>query len=172
MPRPRASAVIVAVPEAEPTVGELRLRHTHDAPLGVPAHVTLLYPFVPAAELSREVEGRLARLIAAAPGFEVTFARAACWTELVYLDPDPPEPFLRLTEAIVSEWPEHPPYEGAHDPIVPHLTVAHSDNAAFLRRIAADLEPQLPIEYRVRKAQLYIEGDDGRWREGRSFPLG
>ena len=75
MPRPgRESAVIVAVPQAEPAVGELRLRHTYDAPLGLPPHVTLLYPFVPPAELTEDVEERLARLIAAAPAFDVVFA--------------------------------------------------------------------------------------------------
>jgi 2'-5' RNA ligase len=164
--------VIVAVPEAEPAVGELRLRHTYDAPLGVPAHVTLLYPFVPAAELDDEIEERLARLIAAAPAFVVTFARVARWPELVYLNPDPTGPFSRLTEAIAAEWPEHPPYEGVHETVVPHLTVAESEDGAFLDRVAAELRPELPIEHRVREAQLYAEGDDGHWRERRSFPLG
>jgi 2'-5' RNA ligase len=173
MPRPGPlSAVIVTVPQAEPAVRELRLRHTNDAPLGIPAHVTLLHPFVSAAELGDDVEERLARLIAAAPAFDVVFGRTARWPELVYLEPEPAAPFVRLTEAIVGEWPEHPPYEGAHDSIVPHLTVAHSDDGALLDRIVADLEPQLPIELRVREAQLYIQGVDGRWQERRSFPLG
>ncbi len=173
MPRPgRESAVIVAVPQAEQAVGELRLRHTYDAPLGLPPHVTLLYPFVPPADLTEEVEERLARLVAAAPAFDVVFARAARWPELVYLEPDPAEPFARLTEAIAAEWPEHPPYEGVHATVIPHLTVAESEDGAFLDRIAAGLAPQLPIELRVREAQLYAEGEDGRWRERRSFPLG
>ena len=171
MPRPR-SGVIVSVPPAEPVVGELRLRHTGDGPLGVPAHVTLLVPFVPPAELTDDVEERLARLIAAAPAFDVTFARAARWPELVYLEPDPADPFVRLTEAIVAEWPEHPPYEGVHETVIPHLTVAESDDDAFLDQIAAGLEPQLPIELCVQEAQLFVEGDDGRWRERRTFSLG
>ena len=171
MPRPR-SGVIVSVPPAEPVVGELRLRHTGDGPLGVPAHVTLLVPFVPPAELTDDVEERLARLIAAAPAFDVTFARAARWPELVYLEPDPADLFVRLTEAIVAEWPEHPPYEGVHETVIPHLTVAESEDGALLDRIAAGLEPQLPIELRVQEAQLFVEGDDGRWRERRTFSLG
>ena len=100
------------------------------------------------------------------------FARAARWPELVYLEPDPAEPFARLTAAIAAEWPEHPPYEGVHETVIPHLTVAESEDGAFLDRIAAGLAPQLPIELRVREAQLYAEGEDGRWRERRSFPLG
>ena len=172
MPRPRQSAVIVAVPEAELAVGELRLRHTYDAPLGIPPHVTLLFPFVPAVELTEEVEERLARLLGAAPAFELAFARPARWPELVYLEPEPSEPFSRLTEAIAAEWPEHPPYEGEHETMIPHLTVAESEDGRLLDEIAAGLEPHLPIELRVREAQLYAEGDDGRWRERRHFPLG
>ena len=40
------SAVVVEVPEAEPLVGAWRLRFDPVAALGMPAHVTLLYPFV------------------------------------------------------------------------------------------------------------------------------
>ena len=79
---------------------------------------------------------------------------------------------MRLTEAIVAEWPEHPPYEGVHETVIPHLTVAESDDDAFLDQIAAGLEPQLPIELCVQEAQLFVEGDDGRWRERRTFSLG
>lgn len=165
------SAVIVAVPEAEPLVGEWRRRHTHDAPLGVPPHVTLLVPFVPAPLLTPAVEERLAELLGATSAFDVVFARVARFPELVYLAPEPAEPFARLTEAIATAWPEHPPYEGEHDSIVPHLTVAESDDQSLLERIVAELEPQLPVEIHVREAQLYLEGDGGRWQERRRFPL-
>ena len=57
------SAVVVHVPEAEPVVGGWRRAHTYDAPLGLPAHVTILYPFVPRGELT-EAEPRLAELVA------------------------------------------------------------------------------------------------------------
>ena len=172
MPRAPRTAVIVAVPAAEPVVGELRLRHTGDAPLGVPPHVTLLVPFVPPAQLTRDVERRLARLVAAEPAFDAVFARAERFPEVLYLAPQQPEPFVRLTHALVAEWPEHPPYEGAIDTVIPHLTVAESADRSLLDRIAAELEPQLPIELRVRQAQLYVESDGGRWSERCRFPLG
>jgi hypothetical protein len=38
------SAIVVVVEEAEPVVGAHRLRHDPVASLGVPAHVTILYP--------------------------------------------------------------------------------------------------------------------------------
>jgi len=165
------SAVIVHVPEAEPVVGAWRRAHTYDAPLGLPAHVTILYPFVPRAELT-QAEPRLAKLLAGLEAFDATFARTARFPELLYLDPEPAERFLQLTEAVTAAWPEHPPYEGAHDVVIPHLTVAESADASLLDAIASEVEPRLPIRQRVGAASLFVEGDDGRWREHRRLPLG
>jgi len=39
------SALIVPVPEAEPVVGEFRASLDRCAGWGVPAHVTVIYPF-------------------------------------------------------------------------------------------------------------------------------
>ena len=164
------SAAVVHVPAAEPVVGAWRRAHTYDAPLGMPAHVTILYPFVARAELAG-AEPRLAELVAGHEAFDATFARTAQFPELLYLEPEPAERFLRLTEAVTAAWPEHPPYEGAHEIVIPHLTVAESEDASLLDAIASELEPQLPIRQRVDAASLFVEGDDGRWREHSRLPL-
>jgi len=165
------SAVLVTVPEAEPVVGEWRRRYTLDAPAGIPAHVTILFPFVEPERLG-DVEGRLAELVAGTAAFDLTFARAARWPELLYLVPEPAEPFAALTRAVEREWPDQPPYGGAHETIVPHLTVAASDDPALFDLIAADVEPQLPIVTRVREASLFVEDHAGRWREHGRLPFG
>jgi 2'-5' RNA ligase len=163
--------VVVTVPDVEPAVGEWRLQHTHDARAGMPAHVTLLFPFVPAERVG-EVEEPLAGLVAAAPTFDLSFRRTARFPEVLYLDPEPVEPFLRLTAAIAAEWPEHPPYEGAFDTVIPHLTVAESRDQGLLDRVAAEVGPHLPVQTRVREASLFVEEDDGRWQEHCTLPLG
>ena len=164
------SAVLVAVPEAEPVVGDWRLRYTLDAPAGIPAHVTILFPFVEPARLA-DAEARLAELVAATPAFDVVFARTARWPEILYLEPDPAEPFVALTRAIEREWPDQPPYGGAHETIVPHLTVAESPDQAVLDRVAASVGPQLPVATSVREASLFVEDHGGRWHEHRRLPL-
>jgi 2'-5' RNA ligase len=165
------TAVLVHVPEAEPLVGAWRLQHTYDAPFGLPPHVTLLYPFVPAEELGAEVAARLARVLGAIEPFDVTFRRTARFTDVLYLEPDPPEPFSALTEAIAAEWPEHPPYEGAHEVVIPHLTVAEGEDEELFERIKGDVEPQLPLSGHVAEAQLYAEDAGGRWHEHTRLPL-
>jgi 2'-5' RNA ligase len=162
--------VVVRVPEAEPAVGDWRLRHTHDAPAGMPAHVTLLFPFVPATNVAR-AEPRLAELLARHAAFDAVFERIARFPELLYLEPAPAERFSALTEALAAEWPEHPPYEGEHETVIPHLTVADSEDAVLLDRIAAEVEAQLPIRTRVETACLFVE-EHGRWHEHRRLPLG
>jgi 2'-5' RNA ligase len=162
--------VIVTVPEAEPVVGEWRMQYTYDAPAGIPSHVTVLFPFVPSKQAG-EAARRVGEIVAATPAFELRFARTARFPELLYLDPEPAEPFITLTEAIAAEWPEHPPYEGAHETVIPHLTVAESEDSALLDRIAAQVEPQLPIELRVEEASLFVEDDRSRWHEHSRLPL-
>jgi 2'-5' RNA ligase len=165
------SAVLVHVPGAEPIVGRWRRAHTYDAPLGMPPHVTILYPFVPRTALV-DAEPRLAELVAEHEAFDATFARTARFPGLLYLAPEPAEPFLRLTEAVAAAWPEHPPYEGAHEDLIPHLTVAESEDASLLDSIASEVEPRLPISQRVGVASLFVEGDDGCWLEHSRLPLG
>ena len=41
------SALILPVPEAEPLLAQWRARWDPNASLGVPAHLTLLFPFLP-----------------------------------------------------------------------------------------------------------------------------
>lgn len=160
----------VTVPEAEPVVGEWRLQYTLDAPAGIPAHVTVLSPFVPSEQVG-EVEERIAELVATAPAFDLAFAKTARFPEVLYLDPEPAEPFVALTQALAARWPEYPPYEGAFETVVPHLTVAESEDAALLDRIASAVEPHLPVTTRVHEASLFVEGADGHWQEHSRLPL-
>jgi len=163
---------VIEVPAAAPLVDGWRQQYTYDAPVGVPAHVTLLYPWVPGERLDANVEERLAAVVGAAEAFDFILRRTARFDEpLLYLPPEPPEPFARLSQAIAAEWPEHPPYEGIHETVIPHLTVAHADHDV-LDEIAETLEPKLPIEARADEASLLEEGEDGFWQRRRTFLLG
>jgi 2'-5' RNA ligase len=159
------------VPEAEPVVGNWRLRYTLDARAGIPAHVTILFPFVEPDRLG-EVEDRLAEIVAGTPAFDLVFTRTARWPEILYLEPEPADPFVALTRTIEREWPDQPPYGGTFETIVPHLTVAESEDSALLDRIAAEVGPRLPIETLVREASLFVENHEGRWHEHGRLPLG
>jgi 2'-5' RNA ligase len=166
------TAVVVAFPELSPAVDEWREQTCDDRPsIGVPPHVTLLYPFVP-AETIEEALDDLRALFAATPSFDVSFREVRRWPEMAYLAPEPAEPFVRLTEAIVAQWPDHPPYEGIHDTVIPHLTVAYG-NDELLADVEADVRRHLPLDVHVAEAALLEELEpDVRWFERARFPLG
>jgi hypothetical protein len=166
------SALVVAVPEAGPAVDRWLERTAAAKPsTGVPAHVTILFPFVPAAELD-ERELDLEALFARFTPFDVAFRETRRFPGVLYLAPDPPEPFVSLTEAVVASYPDYPPYGGVFDAIVPHLTAAEGD-AHALARVEGELREWLPIAARVRDVVLLeeVEPDMARWRERTRFPL-
>jgi 2'-5' RNA ligase superfamily len=82
------SALLVAVPEAEPAVREHRARLDSSARDGVPAHLTVLYPFLPPAAIDGAVLASLRRLFAGFAPFAVTLDRVSWFGEqVVWLAP-------------------------------------------------------------------------------------
>jgi 2'-5' RNA ligase len=170
---PPRSTVIVPVPEAAGAVDRWREETCNDKPsVGVPAHVTLVFPFMPAAELDQLVIASLAEVVGEFDAFEFELRKPGRFPTTLYLAPGPASPFIRLTEAIVRRFPEHPPYEGAFDSIVPHLTVAHGD-VALMDEAESDIERSLPISSVAREALLLeeVEPDWGRWQVRARLPL-
>ena len=72
---PRRTAVIVPVPEAEPVVARHRATLDAAAGWGVPAHVTVLFPFAPPEQLAAALIGALAATVAGVPAFGCAFRR-------------------------------------------------------------------------------------------------
>jgi len=158
------TALVVVVPEAEPLVGRLREQYDHPAGgLGVPAHVTLLFPF------GDDPDG-LEELFAAAAPFDFSLARTARFAEqpILYLAPEPAEAFVALIEALIARYPEFPPFRGEYNAIVPHLTIGYE----VPEDVEESLQPTLPVRARADTVTWLEEGPDGRWRERRRFALG
>lgn len=165
------SALIVAVPEAEPAVREWRLRYDN-ARLGVPAHVTLLFPFVPAETPGERLFDELRTLFAEQPAFSFSLTRLAEFPDqTIWLTPEPAEPFRALTDLIFARFPDYPPYEGIHDEVIPHLTVTSRDTS-LRDEVDAAVTPHLPIEAEVHDVVLLEEDESGYWRTRERFPLG
>jgi len=67
------SAVLVPVPEAERVVSHHRARLDAAAAAGVPAHVTVLYPFVPPSAITAGTVAALAQAVASVAAFTCRF---------------------------------------------------------------------------------------------------
>lgn len=169
------SAVIVEVPEAEPLVGAWRLLHDSSAALGVPAHVTVLYPFVPPDRIGRDTHDALRELVTSIAPFSAELRAVAAFGDgVVYLAPEPAAAFRVLTAAVWARFPTHPPYEGRFDDVVPHLTVADAagEPGRDLRReVDGALAGRLPLPFRVTALSLFVSSG-GRWSSTARFRLG
>ncbi len=178
-PHPTETAVVVLVPEAEPLVGTHRARLDPAASWGVPAHVTVLYPFVPPDAVDGGVLERLAAAVATVDAFEARLTGLRWFREdVVYLAPEPVGRFRALTTAVHAAFPEHPPYGGAHEDVVPHLTVGTSGAAgavADLRAAEAAItaDPVQGVEHRVTEVVLMAGTQaPGAWHVVAALPLG
>ncbi len=168
------SAVIVTVPPAEDAVARHRARFDRAAGWGVPAHVTVLFPFLPPADLDDRVVATLAAAVASVPGFAASWESTGWFgSDVLWLAPRPAERFRALTSAVVDAFPGYPPYGGAHPDVVPHLTVGHRGAGDELRAAERQVRAQLPIRMDVTAAALWCGTDaPDSWREVAALPLG
>ena len=176
-PAERESAIIVPI-KLPAALAAIRQLETVDGPLGVPGHVTVLYPFAPPASIDEGVLAAVAAVVAAVPAFDAWFTEvrrfepdAGSPEGVVWLAPEPEARFTALIAALTKAFPAFPPFGGRYDTVIPHATLAALD-----RRHAAAVEAAarrwLPFRRRVGAATLIVEGADGRWRTRRRFPLG
>jgi 2'-5' RNA ligase len=168
------TALITRVPEAERLIARYRERFDPSARRNVPAHVTILYPFMPPADVDAAVLAELASVAAAVRCFDYRLAETRRFPVALYLAPQPDEPFSALTDGVYRAFPDYPPFEGKFDTIVPHVTVAHADEAQ-LCEIEIELRIALASGNAIRARcheLVLIENSSGRWEEMRAFPLG
>jgi 2'-5' RNA ligase len=171
------TALIVPVPALDPVVGRYRSSLDTAARWGVPAHVTVLYPFLdPVDATADETHTAVGRAVASVSAFDCAFERTAWFgQDVLWLAPVPAGPFAALTRAVWDAFPRTPPYGGTYDDVVPHLTVAELRNGTpeELRQTDADVRPALPVTARIDRVWLVAGNDQpGSWRLAATFPLG
>lgn len=168
---PLRAGLIVPVPEAEAILQEWRARLGPTTEPDVPAHVTLLFPFLPLSSLSAADAADLRAMFLVRPALTVTFASVGLFPDVVYLAPAPADWFKQATLALSARFGMLP-YGGLHSQIVPHLTVARHTDPATLADIARQLAPSLPISTNACEVWLMEESPAGGWAHTATFPLG
>jgi hypothetical protein len=153
------TTLIMPVPGAD----DLLQPSAHEA--GIPAHITLLYPFLGARTVDHEIESALGSLLREISAFDFALSEVGRFPGVVYLAPESAAPFAALVQALVERWPDHQPYGGAFEEIVPHLTVAYGED------VPSGLTERLPIRARAQEVWL-MSRTAGRWVRRASFPLG
>lgn len=158
------TGLVIPVREADPLVRAHRF--------GARAHVTLLAPFAEPDAVDDGMLGELDRFFGDVTGFGFTLTDVCVFPGgAVYLAPEPATAFRRLTAGLQRLFPEFPPYGGAFDDVVPHLTV-ELPGGAGPEEVRKSLTDRLPLEARASRAELVI-GSEERIRETLfTFPFG
>jgi len=158
------SAVIVraSLPKG---LERLRRQRVRNAAAGVPAHLTLLHPFIEREELKAAVRARLRAVASKHAPFEYRQAHLAQWPDAIYVAVEPAAPFVRLHRDLQAAFPAWPIYGAdAGFEFEPHITVADREGK---------LEPGvhddrawagLPRAARAEAIDVIATRPDGRWR--------
>jgi 2'-5' RNA ligase len=160
------SALLLQLPDVAPHLKPWIDQWPHD---GFTTHVTILVPFLHDSEIDEGVLAELRTLFAGFAAFDVTFAQTARFPTVVYLAPDPEQPFRDLTAAVYARWPQRPPYAGKYD-ATPHASVVYDRTEAEYEEVARELETRLPLRARAAAVDLLIY-DGSRWNVRERFPL-
>jgi len=164
------SAVLVPVPEADAVVGRWRLAHDPVAAAGVPAHITLVVPWLRPDSIRPADLDALDAELADSKAFDFDLARVEWFgRRVLWLAPEPAQPFLELTNRLAARFGT-PPWENEFDDVVPHLTVAQDGEAEQLDRIARELAARLPLHCRAEEVWV-MAGGGRRWELRHRAPL-
>ena len=168
------AALVVLVREADALVGPFRERFDHSALEGMLAHITINYPFQPKQPDREMLIKELSDLFSGFPsvGFELTELRQ--FPDTLYLAVEPEQPFRDMIKAVADRYPESPPYGGAIDDVIPHVTVAEETPGVDFRDIAKEFasasREKLPIECKAHEIWL-MDYEDNFWSKTIAFDL-
>ena len=161
---------MVALPELN-VATDLRRRYDRSARMGMPPHVTLIYPFLPPDSIDDEVMRRLAALFGSASSFTVRLAGIGGFPGVIYLVAEPIERFVELVKALAALYPAAPPYGGAFDSVIPHLTVAESTDPKVQDLLVRSAAEGLPVEAEANEVWLMVRRRR-LWKTQARFALG
>lgn len=167
------TALIVEATESEETLAPWRARLDPQAARGVPAHITVLFPFLALENIDAHVNDLITTVALGVRAFDYMLTEPG-WFDgtapVLWIAPEPRDAFLHLTGAFVEAFPDHLPYRGAHDEVVPHVTTGEG-RLSDLRAAEAAILPALPLRGHAAAVTLLVEQPDRSWRRHRQYPL-
>ena len=97
----------------------------------------------------------------------LNFRRTDRFANVLWLDPDSAA-VNTLVRALRASWPQWPPYGDPDFVVVPHLTIARSQDSTVLDRIVAQMALLLPRSAAARVLSV-ISWEGTNWTEVQAF---
>lgn len=136
----------------------------------MPAHLTVLYPFIPAGDIDAAVVGSMRSFFASQRSEEVVFGSFSAWPgRTVWLNPES-QAATDLLANTRKQWPRYLPYGRTDIEPIPHLTVGDGVSDEVEHKIRAAIEPELPIRSSLVAVDLMVF-DGERWVSRHRFDL-
>ena len=148
--------LIIPPPPVQAFCYPWREQYDQESFVRVPAHITLLYPFVP-PEIVDETVAQLTQLGADTLPFEVVLSKYGQFEGILFLEPENPEPIQNLFHELADTFPEYADYDGIKE-LHPHLTLAQSNDPGEIEKL--DLPPEPHFSFTVNKIHLYLGSPD------------
>lgn len=160
----RESVILIPVPSATSIVKKWREKYDPAALRGIPAHITILFPFKNPEYIDKKIIDLMRDFFSRIKQFKFSLVRINTFPDVVYLEPEPMNKFIELTEGIVKIFPENPPFEGKFEGITPHLTIGNKlqNLESVKNEILQDISSKLPIDSIATESWL-MESTDGEW---------
>ncbi|MFI6150728.1 2'-5' RNA ligase family protein [Streptomyces sp. NPDC051109] len=170
MPEPGTTAVVIALPDAAPLLDAASRIDPALVRRGVPAHVSLLYPFVPESALTGQDEEGVRSLAAGFPAADLLLEEVVTASGFIGVTVPELQP---VVDAFRVQWPGLRPYDGRFGARpTAHVTVAMgADDPTAAARVRAAIDGLLPMRTRATAVQLVVLTQDG-WQPRLTAPLG
>jgi 2'-5' RNA ligase len=164
------SALVFLVPEVEPAVRFWRSAHDPSAAEGMPAHMTVLYPFIAEGDLREGTLNELKAICDKWQPIEVEFAEFGHFPGVLWLNPDSVH-CLDFITSIRQGFPQCLPYGRSDLEVIPHLTITDGASEQIEEQAQAEIAPHLPLKAVL--ASVALMAFDGKnWVCRREFFLG
>ena len=169
------SALVVEVEAAERLVGHWRRRYDPSARLGMPAHITVLFPFRSAGALGSIEMNMLAQIAAQVERCRFQLTALEQFPGVLWLRPEPDNWCRELTSALTGLFPDCVPYGGRFRDNIPHVTVGQFATEADLQRVQQGLQGELggslPLDCMATALSLFVSDSGGSWSVAARFPF-
>jgi hypothetical protein len=144
-------------------------------PEAIPFSLTLLYPWIPAAEASGEDLERLRQFFAERKALEFDLVRVAEFPgSAAYAVPEPDDELRQTMRALWALFPDCPPYGRPGTDPPPHATLGRYEGPTPItfEQAKERVEPLLPVHCLVTEATLQEEYELDRMRIRETFAFG
>jgi hypothetical protein len=173
--RPFQTAITLVLEHVD---AELARAHRELYPERIPEHIpfslTLLYPWLPAAQVTDAELQSLRAFFASRRSLEFELTHVTEFPGVVaYVAPEPEDELRATMRALWALYPQCPPYGQPDSDPPPHATLtryANPINASF-EQARARVEPLLPVRCLVTEATLQEEYELDRMRVRETFPF-